>query len=295
MRLRCEKGQVTTLAALFMLSVLGLGALVVDVGAWFQAHRAAQAAADAAALAGAQALPDSPAEARALAVAYANENGGGLGGGDVTVSPQADAIWVEVDRPAPTFFSRVLGFDEFTVSARAGAGSAGAESARWAAPIAVDETHPYLTGPGCPCWNQPATLDLKKTGPGAFRLVNLDGSRGGTGPPTLAEWIRRGYDGYMDLGWYYSDPGAKFNSSHVQAALGERIGDELLFPVYRSVRGQGANFEYDVVAWATFHLTGFEARGSSGELYGWFTHLTWEGIPGTAAPAYSVKTISLIE
>ena len=53
----------------------------------------------------------------------------------------------------------------------------------------------------------------------------------------------------MDLGWYYSDPGAKFNSSHVKNALDARIGDDLLFPVYRSVRGGGANFEYEVVAW----------------------------------------------
>src|SRR3990172_4760299 len=134
MRLRCEKGQVTTLAAVFMLSVLGLGALVVDAGAWFQTHRAAQAAADAAALAGAQALPEDPAGARALALAYANENGGGLAPGDVTVAPLAESLRVQVDRQAPTFFSRVLGFEEFTVSAAAAAGTAGLERARRGAP-----------------------------------------------------------------------------------------------------------------------------------------------------------------
>ena len=296
MRLRSQQGQVTTLAAVFMLSVLALGALVVDAGAWFHAHRSAQAAADAAALAGAQALPDDPATARALALDYADENGGGLAAGDISVSPQSDKIWVEVDRPAPTFFSRVLGFEDFTVTARAGAGTGGLAAARYAAPIVVDEQHPYLAGPGCPCFGSQTTLDLQKTGPGAFRLVNLDGSRGGTSPATLAEWMRRGFEGEMGLGWYYSDPGAKFNSSHMQGALRDRTGSDLLFPVYRSVRGNGANLQYDVVAWVTFHLTGFDARGSSGELYGWFTHLTWDGIPASGGtPAYSAKSVSLIE
>jgi len=113
-----------------------------------------------------------------------------------------------------------------------------------------------------PCFNQQTQLDLKKTGPGAFRLINIDGSRGGTSPPTLADWMLRGFDGYMPLQWYYSDPGAKFNSSQMQSALQARIGSELLFPVYRNVRGNGANFEYEVVGWVGFHLTDFDARGA---------------------------------
>jgi hypothetical protein len=72
-----------------------------------------------------------------------------------------------------------------------------------------------------------------------MRLVNLDGSHGGTGPPILQDWIQNGYGGWMPLGWYYSDPGAKFNSSQVQAALDARLNDELLFPVYRGTRGGG--------------------------------------------------------
>lgn len=42
-------------------------------------------------------------------------------------------------------------------------------------------------------------------------------------------------------------------------------------------------------------MTGSEAQGSSGELYGWFTHVTWEGISGASVPAYSAKAVSLIE
>jgi hypothetical protein len=80
-----------------------------------------------------------------------------------------------------------------------------------------------------PCFGQPTSIDLKKTGPGAFRLLNLDGSRGGTSPGILADWIEQGYEGFMPLGWYYSDPGAKYNSSQVEGAFDDRIGGELLF------------------------------------------------------------------
>ena len=55
---------------------------------------------------------------------------------------------------------------------------------------------------------QPAdALDLTKTGPGAFRLINIDGSHGGTSPQILADWMLNGYEGYMPLDWYFSDPG----------------------------------------------------------------------------------------
>jgi hypothetical protein len=295
MRLRAQQGQVTTLAAVFMLSLLGMGALVVDVGAWFRAHRAAQATADAAALAGAQALPYDAADARSLALTYAGENGGGLQLSDITF-PTGDTIRVQVERKAPTFFSRLFGFADFDVSARAAARAGGAEAARWAAPIAVDEQHPLLSGGGCPCFGQSTTLDLKKTGPGAFRIMNIDSSHGGTGQSTLAQWIRRGYDGFMPLSWYYSDPGAKFNASDIDSALDERVGTELLFPVYRAVREQGAGFEYQVVGWVGFHLTGGELQGSHGTLSGWFTRLIWEGIQSqSAVPTFGLTTIELVE
>ena len=53
---------------------------------------------------------------------------------------------------------------------------------RYAAPIAVDRAHPLLNCPPRPCLpTTRPTLDLEKTGPGAFRLLNLDQSHGGTG------------------------------------------------------------------------------------------------------------------
>jgi hypothetical protein len=77
---------------------------------------------------------------------------------------------------------------------------------------------------------------------------------------------------FMPLGWYYSDPGAKFNSSHVKNALDNRLDTEMLFPVYRGTRGGGANFEYEVVGWAGYVITSYEIQGSKkNKLNGRFT------------------------
>ena len=62
---RRDDGQVAVLSVVFLTVLLGMSALVLDVGTWFRADRAAQATADAAALAAAQALPDDPSKAPA--------------------------------------------------------------------------------------------------------------------------------------------------------------------------------------------------------------------------------------
>ena len=47
----------------------------------------------------------------------------------------------------------------------------------------------------------------------------------------------------------------------MQSALDDRIGSDLLFPVYRAPAGKGAGFEYEVIGWVGFHLTGYSISG----------------------------------
>jgi len=294
-RFRSERGQSLVLTTFFVAALLGMAALVIDLGTWFRSQRDLQAVADSAALAGAQGLPDGG-QASAFANQYTTKNGAN---GPTVTFPTADNIKVSLQRPAPGFFARVFGVNTVTIRASATAKSFVPGEARYAAPIAVDEKHPLIAG--ChplPCFGQETELDLQKTGPGAFRLINIDGSHGGTGPQILADWLLKGYDGYMPIDWYFSDSGAKFNSSEIQAALTKRIGTEMLFPVYSNTRGGGANFEYKVIGWIGFVITSFDARGSSGKLYGHFTRVIWEGIEGKSgdpADDLGVRSIELIE
>lgn len=297
---RSERGQALVVTLLFVFAVIGMAAAVLDVGSWYRADRKLQANADAAALAGAQELPESTSSASSVALDYARRNDGGLTAQGIryrtTVVPN-DTIEVTAERPAPGFFAKVIGFNSVQVRAKAVARAGAPSKARWAAPIGVEMTHPMLSGNGCPCWGKPTTLELDKVGPGAFHLINLDGSRGGTSPATLADWIENGLDAFMDLGWYYSDPGAKFNSSHVKDALTKRFGSELLFPIFSEVRGNGANLQYKVVGWAGFHLTGYDIKGSKSKLNGWFQRVIWEGIQSESAPErdFGVRTVRLVE
>ena len=79
---RCERGQAIVLMVLFLTVMVGLVTLVVDLGSWFRSQRQLQSAADAAALAGAQALPNSPGDTSALAQQYATKNASDLSSAD---------------------------------------------------------------------------------------------------------------------------------------------------------------------------------------------------------------------
>ena len=103
-RLRSEAGQAAVLSVVFMAALLGAVALVLDVGSWFRAQRATQSAADAAALAGAQELPESTGLASALATQYLTANGGRLIG---DLNPLLYRI--AADAPLPAFRDVTLG------------------------------------------------------------------------------------------------------------------------------------------------------------------------------------------
>ena len=296
--IRNDRGQATVLTVIFLVAILGAVAMVLDVGSWFREQRDTQSAADAAALAAAQALPESPGTAGALANEYLGKNRGGVSGVSFSTKMLAnDTVTVTVAREAPGVFAKLFGINSVTVNARASARAGNVSNARYAAPIAVDRKHPMLACTPLPCFGQSTTLDLEKVGPGAFRLLNLDGSRGGTGSQSLAAWIQSGFDGYMPLGWYFSDPGAKFNSSNVKGAMNVRLGDELLFPVYDRTRASGANFDYHVVGWVGFVVTGFDGKGNKGTVDGHFVRVIWEGIQSVSGGQedFGVRTVQLVE
>jgi Putative Flp pilus-assembly TadE/G-like len=270
---KAERGQMLAILAVSIVALCAMGAFVMDVGAWMRTHRATQSVADASALAAAQKLPASTADATTLAQEYSTKNGGGVT--QIQFSSNTftnDTIFVRADRSAPGFLSRVLGIASVNVNATAKARAYNIGAAKYVGPLAVYKGHPYLSGGGCPCYGDSyqTTIDLETGNPslGAFKIVNVDGSYGGVGNQTLVDWLTKGYEGYMPLGWYYSNPGAKFNPQDFEAAILARRGSELLFPVYDSVREQGAGYEYNIVGWVGFYVKNYVARGNTGAVRG---------------------------
>jgi Flp pilus assembly protein TadG len=303
---RDERGQSMVLTVLFTTALLGMAALVLDVGSWFRAHRHLQATADAAALAGAQVLPDDPGQASALASQYADKNQPSLAGMTVGFSSEItsnDTIKVHVQKPAEGFFSKVFGIDTVQEGASASARVDGMKSALYVAPIVVNKLHPMLAGPGCPCFGPTnrTTIPVGSTGaPGAFGLVNLAGGSNGTsGASELADWIESGFDKYLDIGSYFSDPGVKFNSNQIQDAMQARLGTDMLFPVYDTLTGQGSNASYHIIGWVGFHVESVNAQGNNGSISGYFTKVIWTGIQASTAagggPNFGARSVQLID
>lgn len=303
--LHAEDGQVAVLSVLFVLTLVGMTALVLDVGAWFREDRRLQATADAAALAGAQLLPHDPGSAFSEALEYANKNGGGVAAADIVISTRAepnDTIAVTSRGEAPGFFSRIFGIAGATVGGEAVARASALGKARWVAPIAVNEKHPLLQCVPDPCFGQTTTVSLgnlndpaSANASGSFGLLRLNNDPGSVATPVLASWMRDGYDGLLGTGDYLAATGAKYNSSDFKAALSERIGDEVLFPIYRSLKGTGSTAVYEVVGWVGFVPQSFTGSGSSGTITGTFTRVTWDGEEAAPnAPDFGARTILLV-
>ena len=129
--LAAEGGQAIVLVVISLVVLLGMAAFVIDIGYVYYTHRSLQASADAAALAGAQELPD-PTQAVAVARQYTAESGAKNARADVngvtttittkciTSIPGCDpvnAVVVVEKAPTKTFFAGVLGINAFNIKA----------------------------------------------------------------------------------------------------------------------------------------------------------------------------------
>jgi hypothetical protein len=92
----------------------------------------------------------------------------------------------------------------------------------------------------------------------------------------------------MSPGWYSA------TSGRVRTALAERIGSELLLPVYREMQEHNGKARYHVVGWTGFHLSGYDSK--TRWLRGWFERVVWDGIQSRSGSGhdFGVRTVALI-
>ncbi len=155
-----------------MVSLLGVSGLVLDLGNGYVQRRAVQNEADAAAIAGADAIPSGNVSSAAQQMAAKN----GLAGDQVTVTMSGvDTVTVTVSRTAPTYFLKVFGRTSIPVSATAVARieALGVVNGH-VSPYAVTEDA-YANGTG--------TTLFKESQPGAYGTIDLpttDNTTGGS-------------------------------------------------------------------------------------------------------------------
>jgi Putative Flp pilus-assembly TadE/G-like len=185
-RARDERGQAFALMVIALIALLGTGAIVMDVGFAWYAKRQVQASADAAALAGAQELPDvAAATSRANQYAGLNTpdnlnninvavttrcsvtatNGNWCGPGKAY---QANTIAVTETGSTPTWFAKIFGINKFDVKGVATACQP-CSSSPADIMIVLDRTGSMCspTGPGNVC------IDLNNAKDGIQTLFNI--------------------------------------------------------------------------------------------------------------------------
>jgi Flp pilus assembly protein TadG len=160
-----ERGQTLVLFSLFLSALLGISALVIDVGFWYQQKRSLQSAADAGALAGAVSLPVGWSSATSTAAGEFGKNSalGSASYQQASTFVSGDSILVTASQPAPGFFAKVLGHASITISATAKATMV--NSGGGALPWAVMQK-PYVPGTSYPIYT-----DNRGPNNGAVRLA----------------------------------------------------------------------------------------------------------------------------
>lgn len=148
-RISDDRGAVAVTVALFIVVVVSLAAFVVDVGYMYDVRRQLQSAADAAALAGCQALIETESEATAESVAraYVAKNqvrpATDISIQSVYVDSGEGSVRVAVEQDTQQFFSQVFGPSSRSVAASAKARKWKVIGARyvmpWGIPIILDE------------------------------------------------------------------------------------------------------------------------------------------------------------
>jgi Flp pilus assembly protein TadG len=265
-RIRCDSGQAFVFVAFTLVVLVGMAALVIDGGSWRRSQRHLQTSADAAALAGAQDLPNQT-SARADAIDYAQRNYSGLASPAVTF-PSDGVIDVRATTTAPGVFAKAVSaaFKSVTVKAHAQAQVSVPLFMKDVAPIALKNTVACaVSDPACYGKTVTVSFDESQLASSQIGLINLDchattssvcGS-GGLGGSTLGNWIQYGYGSALPANQWY---GIKTGESvgQVRSGLDSRAGtgQPLFFPVWDQYSGSGPT--YHIVGWAAFVI---DARG----------------------------------
>ena len=176
-----------------MVVLLGMAGLVIDVGSWYRDQRDLQADADAAALAGAQELPNDTATAaswhsrmrkRTATTSPPPESRFWRDGAERLDHDQGQGAVADVLHEALR--------DQQRQRRREGDGEERPPRRREVRRTDHGQHHAHhcSQGAGAPASNTPTTLPLSKlSAPGAFGLLDLDNGKG-NGASMLGSWIR---------------------------------------------------------------------------------------------------------
>ncbi len=322
-RARSNDGQVIVFVVALFLVLFGIAALVIDGGRWFQTHRHLQTAADAAALAGVQALPSDPGGAASIANTYAQNNFGGVTASvsvppssppsSCSTSPPYNCIRVVTSKSVPgtfaKFFAALRGatFGDRNANARATAAVTVPTSFKNVAPVAVKNTV-ACTVPSCFGTTKTVSFDESAVASSTIGLINLTchdpslpacANNNNVGAQDLNDWIINGYADALPSGqWYGVKTGQ--NVGPIKQGFDARTGVPLFFPVFDTTSKIGSVWYFHIIGWSAFVIDQVVSWSPSTKtLRGHFVTFTTSdlpaGVPPNGSNDFGVRILSLVE
>lgn len=294
-----ESGQILVLVSVSMVVLFGLGALAADVGRLYLERQRLSAAADMAALAAVQFLPDQSAAEQA-ARDYLGKNGVSPDAAQIEVNGSAGEVAVAVNETIPMTFATVLGYER--------KGTWGGATARLAAISGVQGAVPLGVARADWVMGQQITLKLSANdgtiAPGNYQALAL----GKSGASMYEENLKNGYAGWIRVNQWLETQTGNMATPTVRAA-NDRINQDpqatwqtvkkgsprlLMVPILRdwTVNGKG---EVLVVGFGMFFLEDVRETGSDkGEITGRFLKMIGEGEADGTAPDFGLTTVKLV-
>ncbi|MEZ5343264.1 MAG: pilus assembly protein TadG-related protein [Acidimicrobiales bacterium] len=265
--------------AVLLVALLGMAALVIDVGTMWQARRNLVTATDAGALAAAQEYAIGGTGCATVAADFYGRN----------APPDADAptcstagqtVTVAGNVDVPFTFGRALGLTDGAITA--------STTALWQQPYSVSGLRPLglcldmLTAQGATPpvlgqtvhvpWNNdgPDTCSNGGSGnniPGNWGYIDFDNTAGNPNNQ-ISDWTANGYPDAVAPGIFDPFTGAHNNIANDLTPL---IGQCITLPIYTKAEGNGGNAEFTIVDFASVILTDVHFTGQQNARYFEFT------------------------
>ncbi len=309
--LKCERGSAIIILAVAMTVMVGMTALVADIGANYVKQNQLMVAADAAALAGGTLLNESKAAATQAALDIVQKNGVSTDWVTVEVDEDLSGITVKTRALIRFFFARLFATESGVMEQRARVAKTRPIAFHNVFPLGVDESVEFD-------YTQEVNLFSKELlgegGWGALSFKDEDGNYM-TGANVFRQFLKEGYPGLIEIGDVVAAKGG-VNMGPISegieyrfdqcAADHEHHGPDicpsdcpriLILPIYSTtILSDTSNKEVQIIDFAVFYVTDIFGSGSNTEVWGHFQKIYIRAAASVEGESeYGLTTIKLIE
>lgn len=289
-----ERGAISVLVAILMVTLLGFTALAVDVGMLYAERTQDQNGSDAVALMVAQKCAKNINDvncsttsplARSLANGNARDGASNIAALVLDKAARTVKVTVGAQEAGKTpnrvslFFARALGFSSAEVTATSRVQWGTPSTGTILLPLAIAQCKLNLTPGSLAGAEQVLDMDSGGCGeiPGGFGWISDSDAKCGV---TLSA----GQANNSGV-WFSSNTGASAPGECTAADLSKMNDQTVLFPLYDVATGNGSSGKYYVKGFAAFHVTGYHFASNSWSLGGTLKNKTIRG--------YFVRYVSL--